>query len=66
MLTTDDFSLLKVIGKGSYGKVLLVQKKDTREYLAMKMLKKEHIVKKRQLEHLKTERFVLVSPGVIW
>ena len=50
-----------MIGKGSYGKVLLVQKKDSKEYLAMKMLKKEHIVKKRQIEHLKTERFVLVA-----
>ena len=32
----------------------------------MKMLKKEHIVKKRQIEHLKTERFVLVSTEPDW
>ena len=27
-MTIDDFTLLKLIGKGSYGKVMLVKKKD--------------------------------------
>jgi len=29
MLTVDDFELLKVVGKGAFGKVMLVRKKDT-------------------------------------
>jgi len=56
--TLDDFTLLKVIGKGSYGKVMLVQHKNN-EVFAMKMLRKENIVKRNQVEHTKTERNVL-------
>mgnify|MGYP000865966772 CR=1 FL=1 len=64
-LTLNDFLLLSVIGKGSYAKVLLVKKKDTGEVLALKVLKKEMIEKRKQEEHVKTERNVLViqSPG---
>ncbi|KAJ3201686.1 hypothetical protein HDU82_007923 [Entophlyctis luteolus] len=29
--TVDDFSILKLVGKGSYGRVMLVKKKDTEE-----------------------------------
>ena len=29
-LTIEDFTLLSVLGKGSYAKVILVRKKDTR------------------------------------
>lgn len=57
----DDFEPLKVLGKGSYGKVMLVKKKDDerQEVYAMKMLRKEHVVKRNQVEHTKTERSVL-------
>jgi serum/glucocorticoid-regulated kinase 2 len=40
----DDFNLLKVLGKGSYGKVMLVEKKDTKEIFAMKSLRKEDLI----------------------
>lgn len=60
-LTLNDFLLLSVIGKGSYAKVLLVKKKDTGEVLALKVLKKEVIEQRRQEEHVKTERNVLVD-----
>mmetsp|Transcript_123812 Transcript_123812/g.214656 ORF Transcript_123812/g.214656 Transcript_123812/m.214656 type:complete len:336 (+) Transcript_123812:78-1085(+) len=57
----DDFESLKVLGKGSYGKVMLVKKKDDEKetVYAMKMLRKEHVVKRNQVEHTKTERNVL-------
>jgi serine/threonine protein kinase len=58
-ITMKDFTLLKVIGKGSYGKVLLVRKKDTGEILAMKILRKDFIAKRNQIEHTRTERSVL-------
>jgi hypothetical protein len=32
-LTVNDFTTLKVIGKGSYGTVLLVEKRMTRKYM---------------------------------
>jgi protein-serine/threonine kinase len=49
-----------VLGKGSYGKVMLVKMADRPgEIYAMKMLRKEHIVKRNQVEHTKSERNVL-------
>jgi len=56
----DDFVLVKVLGKGSYGKVMLVHHKDKKDELfAMKMLRKENVVKRNQVEHTKAERNVL-------
>jgi len=55
----DDFALVKVLGKGSYGKVMLVKHNTTGEVYAMKMLRKENVIKRNQVEHTKTERSVL-------
>ena len=44
-LKVDDFTILKVIGKGSYGKVVLVKKRDNEEILAMKILKKKDLTR---------------------
>lgn len=57
----DDFTLVKVIGKGSFGKVTLVRKKSDNKLYAMKVLSKANIVKRKQVEHTKTERRVLGS-----
>jgi serine/threonine protein kinase len=43
----NDFVLLQVIGKGSYGKVYLVKKKDSGKHYALKILKKEEIIRKK-------------------
>lgn len=50
---------MKVVGKGSYGKVMLVKHKDSTAVYAMKMLRKENVIKRNQVEHTKTERNVL-------
>lgn len=55
----EDFVLLKVIGKGSYGKVMMVRYKHDNYIYAMKMLRKENIIKRNQVEHTRTERSVL-------
>lgn len=57
--TLDDFELLKVIGKGSYGKVTLVRKKDSKKLFAMKSLNKSNVKRRNQVEHTRTERRVL-------
>lgn len=57
----SSFYTISVIGKGSYAKVILVKKKDTGKYYAMKVLKKQNIEKKRQENHVKTERNILVG-----
>lgn len=57
--TLEDFEILKVLGRGAFGKVMLVQKKDTKQVFALKSMHKEEIIDKDQIEHTKTERFVL-------
>jgi len=56
------FPLLRVLGKGSFGKVVLVQKqtgKETGGLFAMKILRKTHLLRRGQIERTKTERKVL-------
>ena len=58
-MTVDDFTTLKLIGKGSYGKVFLVEKKDDKNIYAMKILKKKAMIKRNQVNHIKTERKIM-------
>jgi len=58
-ISIDDFELLCVIGKGSFGKVLQVMKKDNKKIFAMKVLRKDTIRARNQVEHTKTERNIL-------
>jgi serine/threonine protein kinase len=48
-LGVDDFESLKVIGKGAFGEVRLVQKVDTGHIYAMKILRKADMVEKEQV-----------------
>lgn len=57
--TIKDFEILKVIGKGSFGKVFQVRKIGENQIYAMKVLNKSIIKKKNQIEHTKTERNIL-------
>lgn len=58
-VSLGDFKLISVIGKGAFGKVMLVEKRGTGQVLAMKSLRKEEIIEKDQIEHTKTERRIL-------
>eukprot|EP00600_Ochromonadales_sp_CCMP1393_P003680 CAMPEP_0174994864 /NCGR_PEP_ID=MMETSP0004_2-20121128/23875_1 /TAXON_ID=420556 /ORGANISM="Ochromonas sp., Strain CCMP1393" /LENGTH=713 /DNA_ID=CAMNT_0016249153 /DNA_START=54 /DNA_END=2195 /DNA_ORIENTATION=+ len=61
-LTVQDFDLLKIVGKGAFGKVMLVRKKaskDEGKVYAMKVLKKDVVSAKGQIEHTKSERDIL-------
>jgi serine/threonine protein kinase len=60
-ITKKDFEMISVIGKGSYGKVMLVKKRDTGMLYALKVLKKAEIIRRNQVEHTMTERRILVS-----
>ena len=58
----DDFELDRTIGTGSFGRVMVVYlKRDKSQRYAMKMLKKENIVKMKQVEHTLNERKILSS-----
>ncbi|KFO26489.1 Protein kinase C iota type [Fukomys damarensis] len=54
-LGLQDFDLLSVIGRGSYGKVLLVQLKKSGRMYAMKTVKKELV----NTDRVRTEKHVL-------
>jgi serum/glucocorticoid-regulated kinase 2 len=55
----ENFEMLKVIGRGSFGKVMQVKKKGENQIYAMKILKKKAIIQRTQLEHTKAERKIL-------
>jgi serine/threonine protein kinase len=55
----EDFELLKVLGRGSFGKVMQVKKKSDGKVYAMKILKKRAIIARNQVEHTKAERKIL-------
>ncbi|CAL1700648.1 unnamed protein product [Somion occarium] len=65
-LGLDDFRTVKVIGKGAFGEVRVVQKTDTGKIYAMKTLKKEEMLKKDQLAHVRAERDVLAESNSPW
>ena len=58
-VSKKDFETISVIGKGSYGTVTLVRKKDTRRLYAMKALKKRDIIRKAVVDQALTERRIL-------
>ena len=58
-LTIEQFDLLKVIGKGSFGKVMQVRKKDTHRIYALKTIRKQYIVQRGEITHTLAERLVL-------
>ena len=47
-MTVDDFQLLKVVGRGSFGKVYLAKKKSNGQIYAVKTLKKDFILRTNQ------------------
>ncbi|KIH46402.1 hypothetical protein ANCDUO_23546 [Ancylostoma duodenale] len=65
-ITMDDFEFLKVLGKGTFGKVILCKEKRTSKLYAIKILKKEVIIArlciwnfKEEVAHTLTENRVL-------
>ncbi|ORX56824.1 kinase-like protein [Hesseltinella vesiculosa] len=58
----QDFELLRVLGRGAFGKVYLVQQTTTKQLYAMKVLKKASlVVEGKQADQIKTERQILTE-----
>ncbi|KAG6400296.1 hypothetical protein SASPL_137122 [Salvia splendens] len=57
----DDFEQLTIIGKGAFGEVRLCRAKGTGEIYAMKKLKKSDMLSRGQVEHVRSERNLMVE-----
>lgn len=58
-LTPRDFEFLKLIGRGTFGRVFQVRKRDTKRIYAMKVLSKKEIIAKKEVAHTIGERKIL-------
>jgi protein-serine/threonine kinase len=59
--TASNFTTIKVIGKGAFGEVKLVQRKTDGKIYALKSLIKSEMFKKDQLAHVRAERDILAD-----
>jgi serine/threonine protein kinase len=55
----EDFRVLKVLGRGSFGKVCLVEYKINKQLYAMKSLKKDVLIDQDQVENTLLEKNIL-------
>ncbi|KAI7898711.1 kinase-like domain-containing protein [Cokeromyces recurvatus] len=60
-VTIQDFQLIKVIGKGCMGKVLLVRHRRTSRLLALKAISKKAVIEQSQIIHIRTEQQILAD-----
>uniref|UniRef100_A0A3Q3MZK1 Serum/glucocorticoid regulated kinase 2 n=1 Tax=Mastacembelus armatus TaxID=205130 RepID=A0A3Q3MZK1_9TELE len=56
-----DFDFLAIIGKGTFGKVLLAKLKADNKFYAVKVLQKKVILKKKEQKNIMAERNVLLK-----
>lgn len=57
----EDFEILKVIDKGSFGKVFLVKFKKNEKLYAMKWIRKDILIEKGQIQNTQNEKEILLS-----
>jgi protein-serine/threonine kinase len=62
----ENYNTIKIIGKGAFGEVKLVQKKSDGIVYAMKSLIKTEMFKKDQLAHVRAERDILAESDSPW
>ncbi|KAI9295020.1 kinase-like protein [Neoconidiobolus thromboides FSU 785] len=60
-VTIDDFTLIRVLGRGNFGKVMLAEEKSTNNLYAIKVLKKEFIIQSDEVEGTKSEKRVFLA-----
>ncbi|KAI9277570.1 kinase-like domain-containing protein [Sporodiniella umbellata] len=58
--TLEDFDLIKVLGKGCIGKVLLVRSKKSNQLYALKTMQKKKILDQKELDHIQAERDITI------
>lgn len=58
-INENSFEILKLLGRGSYGKVFLVEKKDDKKLFALKVINKIDVINKNSFENLKSEKLIM-------
>jgi len=61
ILFFEDFQIIKLIGKGTFGKVYLVKNQKTGQLHAMKSIRKDIVLQHDSLESLKVEKLILLQ-----
>lgn len=64
--TIYDYEHISIIGKGAFGEVHLCKDKRTNQVVAIKKMKKELLLKKNQLNHIKDEQYFLSRISSPW
>ena len=60
-VTLEDFTLIAVLGRGAFGKVMLASEKKSNRLYAIKALKKEFIVQNDDVKSVKLEKYILME-----
>ena len=60
-INLGDFDVSVTLGTGSFGRVKLAKHKATGEYCALKILKKNDIIKLKQVDHVISENSILID-----
>ncbi|KAL0280061.1 UNVERIFIED_CONTAM: hypothetical protein PYX00_001469 [Menopon gallinae] len=64
-MSLENFRLLSVLGRGHFGKVILAQYRNTKEYFAIKALKKADIIARDEVESLLSEKRIFEVANTI-
>ena len=59
--TFDDYVIIKLVGRGTFGKVYLVKNRKTGKHFAMKSIRKDVVIQHESLESLKVEKLILLQ-----
>lgn len=65
-ISVKDFEPLKIIGRGAFGEVRVCRDKKTREVVAIKKMKKNEMIYKNQVAHVRAERDILAVAKNPW
>ncbi|CAM9204471.1 unnamed protein product [Choristocarpus tenellus] len=65
-MSKSDFEPLAMIGRGAFGEVRLVRKRETGDVYALKSMLKDHMIMKNQVTHVKAERDVMAEADDPW
>ena len=57
--TLENFKIIKILGRGEYGKIFLVRYNDTNQYYAMKSIKKDYLEDQNEINSLLIDKQII-------